>query len=219
MSLNLLLLVFLFFFVYHDQTCFELMWKNRWRCHSLAFWCHSAGSYCYLCSPTPFSKFKCPPPPYSFRQLPIPSSCLSHLHYPAPHLTFYRSRLSHLPTFLSWGAGSSPSLLSLQVFLVADGAHAVGAGVTIETTSHSAKHWHLRLIGLLSHALTEGVRGMGEDIPENGVAEVSQNDKQSLFGHMVIHFCWLKELGDWHWSMRVELETIWVILWTKGLWL
>ena len=152
------------------------MWKNRWRCHSLAFWCHSAGSYCYLCSPTPFSKFKCPLPPclYSFRQLPIPSSCLSNLHYPAPHPTFYRSCLSHLPTFLSWGAGSSPSLLSLQVFLVADGAHAVGAGVTIETTSHSAKHWHLRLIGLLSHALTEGVRGMGEDIPENGVAEVSQ---------------------------------------------
>lgn len=62
------------------------------------------------------------------------------------------------------------------MFLVADRAHAVGAGVTIETTSHSAKHWHLRLIGLLSHALTEGVRGMGEDIPENGVVEVSQNE-------------------------------------------
>ena len=46
---------------------------------------------------------------------------------------------------------------------------------------------------------------MGEDIPENGVAEVSQND---LFNYMVIHLVWLKEFGDWHWSMRVELEKI-----------
>lgn len=61
--------------------------------------------------------------------------------------------LSHLPTFLTWGAGTAHTLLSLQVFLVADGAHAVGAGITIETAAHSAKHWHLRLIGLLSHAL------------------------------------------------------------------
>lgn len=112
---------------------------------------------------------------------------LSDSHLKAPDLftwytliqqtpAFYRSCLFHLPTFLSRGAGPPPSLLSLQVFLVADRAHAVGAGVTIETASHSAKHWHLRLIGLLSHALTEGVRGMGEDNPENGVAEVSENN-------------------------------------------
>lgn len=71
------------------------------------------------------------------------------------------------PTFFSWRAGPAPSLLSLQVFLVADRAHAIGAGVSIETTAHSAKHWHLRLIGLLSHALTEGGRGLGEGISEN----------------------------------------------------
>lgn len=64
-------------------------------------------------------------------------------------------------TFVSWGAGSSTSLLSLQVFLVADRTHAVGAGVTVETTSHSTKHWHLRLIGLLSHALAKGGWGGG----------------------------------------------------------
>lgn len=45
--------------VYHDDMFFELMWNNRWRSHSLAFWCHSVDSYCYLCSPTPFSEFKC----------------------------------------------------------------------------------------------------------------------------------------------------------------
>lgn len=67
----------------------------------------------------------------------------------------------HLLTLLSWGACSPPSLLSLQVFLIADWAHAIGAGVTIETASHSAKHRYLRLIGLLSHILTEGVRGGG----------------------------------------------------------
>lgn len=61
--------------------------------------------------------------------------------------------------FLTWGAGSSPSLLSLQVFLVAYRAHAVGAGVTVETASHGAKHWHLGLVGLLSHAVTEGQGG------------------------------------------------------------
>ncbi len=88
------------------------------------------------------------------------------------------------------------------MFLVADRAHAVGAGVTIETTSHSAKHWHLRLIGLLSHALTEGVRGMGEDIPENGVAEVSQNDSQSLFDYMVIHV-----LAKRAWRLALEHES------------
>lgn len=58
-----------------DQMCFELMWNNRWRCHSLAFWCHSVGSYCYLCSPTPFSKFICPPRLYTFWS--APTSCLS----------------------------------------------------------------------------------------------------------------------------------------------
>lgn len=69
--------------------------------------------------------------------------------------------LSHLPTFLTWGAGTAHTLLSLQVFLVADGAHAVGAGITIETAAHSAKHWHLRLIGLLSHALWQREGGGG----------------------------------------------------------
>lgn len=69
-------------------------------------------------------------------------------------------------TFVSWGAGSSASLLSLQVFLVADRTHAIGAGVTVETTSHSTKHWHLRLIGLLSHALARGGwGGGGSDVP------------------------------------------------------
>lgn len=67
----------------------------------------------------------------------------------------------HSRTFVSRGAGSSTSLLSLQVFLVADRTHAVGAGVTVETTSHSTKHWHLRLIGLLSHALARGGWGGG----------------------------------------------------------
>jgi len=88
-------------------------------------------------------------------------------------------RLSRLHTFLSRGAGSTPSLLSLQVFLVADRAHAVGAGVTIETASKSAKHWHLRVTGLLSHAPTEvrGGKGDGERIVlKMGVAEVRQND-------------------------------------------
>lgn len=83
---------------------------------------------------------------------------------PLPHFCV-RSCLSHLPTSLAWRAGSAPSLLSLQVFLVADRAHAVGAGVTVETASHGAKHWHLGLIGLLSHAVTEGQGGVGEDIP------------------------------------------------------
>lgn len=83
---------------------------------------------------------------------------------PLPHFCV-RSCISHLPTSLTWRAGSAPSLLSLQVFLVADRAHAVGAGVTVETASHGAKHWHLGLIGLLSHAVTEGQGGVGEDIP------------------------------------------------------
>lgn len=83
---------------------------------------------------------------------------------PGPHFCV-RSCLSHLPTSLTWRAGSAPSLLSLQVFLVAHRAHAVGAGVTVETASHGAKHWHLGLIGLLSHAVTEGQGGVGEDIP------------------------------------------------------
>lgn len=49
--------------------------------------------------------------------------------------------------------------MSLQVFLVAHRAHAVGAGVTVETASHGAKHWHLGLVGLLSHAVAEGQGG------------------------------------------------------------
>lgn len=150
-------------FAYHDE-----MWKNTCRCHA-----HSIGSYCYICSLTHFTKcigiHACVTPSSKFWYFP-PNRAISGTH----SALYYRSCLSHLPTFLSWGAGSPPSLLSLQVFLVADRAHAVGAGVTIETTSHSAKHWHLRLIGLLSHALTEGVRGMGEDIPETGFVEVSQ---------------------------------------------
>lgn len=105
---------------------------------------------------------------------PTPSSVLTHLI--DPYRAFHSLCLSHFPTFLSWGTGSPPSLLSLQVFLIADRAHAIGAGVTVETTSHSAKHWHLCLIGLLSHALTEGVKGMGEDIPENGIAEEGKSD-------------------------------------------
>ncbi|TNN46605.1 hypothetical protein EYF80_043192 [Liparis tanakae] len=54
-----------------------------------------------------------------------------------------------------------------KVFLVADRAHAVGAGVTIESASQSAKHWHLRLIGLLSHA-------PGDDLLIVAVMEVCQ---------------------------------------------
>lgn len=89
-------------------------------------------------------------------QVSIPRSL-----YTAPPLPHFcvRSCLSNLPTSLTWRAGSAPSLLSLQVFLVADRAHAVGAGVTVETASHGAKHWHLGLIGLLSHAVTEGQGG------------------------------------------------------------
>lgn len=90
---------------------------------------------------------------------------LTYLYTDSPFPISVRSCISHLPTSLTWRAGSAPSLLSLQVFLVADRAHAVGAGVTVETASHGAKHWHLGLIGLLSHAVTEGQGGVGEDIP------------------------------------------------------
>lgn len=79
-------------------------------------------------------------------------------------------------TFVSWGAGSSTSLLSLQVFLVADRTHAVGAGVTVETTSHSTKHWHLRLIGLLSHSLARGGWGGGGSRLSLKIRLVSKNN-------------------------------------------
>lgn len=77
-------------------------------------------------------------------------------------------------TFVSGGAGPSTALLSLQVFLVADRTHAVGAGVTVKTASHSTKHWHLRLVGLLSHALA---RGGGW-----GVGGVSRGSLKMKFG-------------------------------------
>lgn len=42
-------------------------------------------------------------------------------------------------------------VLSRQVLLVANGAHAVGPGVAIETTASGAQHGNGALIGLLGH--------------------------------------------------------------------
>lgn len=87
-------------FIYHENTsymCFQLMWNKRWICHSLAFWCHSVGTYCYLCSPTPFGNFKTVVP--QILSNPVPSSYLFHLTgpYPAPTLIF----IDHFPSLPS----------------------------------------------------------------------------------------------------------------------
>lgn len=55
--------------------------------------------------------------------------------------------------------GAAPALLPQQVLLVADGAHAVGAWVSVKATAHGAQRGHLRLVGLLCHPLRQGAEG------------------------------------------------------------
>lgn len=59
-----------FVFVSYDQSCFDLVWDTTWS-RSLAFWGHTVGRKCYLCSPTPFSMT------VQFLGDPVPSFYLS----------------------------------------------------------------------------------------------------------------------------------------------
>lgn len=56
-----------------------------------------------------------------------------------------------VPGTCGCGAESAASVLPLQVLLVANGAHAVGAWVPVETAAHGAQHGALRAVRFLRH--------------------------------------------------------------------
>lgn len=66
-----------------------------------------------------------------------------HLHYEHRHV------LAEVLT--SWAYSAITTVLSLKMFFVAYGTHAICARVAIKSAASGTKHRHLAVIGFLSH--------------------------------------------------------------------